>query len=291
MDHLRALPPLEIEDFRLLRELINDYSGVWLADEMRPTVERRLRDRLQVLHKASFRDYYYYLRYHPDKAQEMLQVMEELTVNETYFFRELPQLRAFQSQVLPELRERAAVRRALNVWSAGCSTGEEVYTLAMLIDESELFEGWDVRVFGSDISRRVLQIARAGIYRESSFRALPDGYGQYFQRTTAGRVVVPHIRAMCYFGQFNLFDDARSAIVGQVDAVFCRNVLIYFDHESRRRLIRMFYEQLHPGGYLMLGHSESLLHASTDFELAHLDGDLAYRKGGSATSNVDGARK
>ncbi|HEX2676358.1 MAG TPA: protein-glutamate O-methyltransferase CheR, partial [Polyangiales bacterium] len=190
----------------------------------------------------------------------------------------LPQLLAFEQEVLPALRETAQVRRTLTVWSAGCSTGEEAYTLAILIARSGRFKGWDVRVFGNDISRRCLHVARRGVYRDTSFRALPREFESYFVPTPEGRAVVPEIRAMCHFGHFNLMDEARTAILGRVDAVFCRNVLIYFDQASRRRVIQAFYDRLHPEGFLMLGHSESLLNTSTAFELAHLRGDLAYRK-------------
>ncbi|MDD9939484.1 MAG: protein-glutamate O-methyltransferase CheR [Myxococcales bacterium] len=274
----RVAPRMTAEEFRLLREFINEHSGIKIGEELRPIVERRLGERVVALRIGSFREYYHFLCYHPRRHTELERTMEILTTNETYFFREWSQLRAFRSQVLPSLKEAASVRKSLTVWSAGCSSGEEVYSLAILIEESGLFDGWEVRVFGNDISRKVLQVARAGTYRESSFRAMPEGYERFFTRTPEGRVVHPRIRSMCVFGHFNLLDQARVAIVGQVDAIFCRNVLIYFDKESRRRLIESFYERLHPGGYLMLGHSESLLHASTAFQLAHLHGDLAYRK-------------
>lgn len=266
------------QEFRLLQELVNQHAGIKIGEELMPMVARRLRDRLRALCLGSYRDYYQFLRYHPRRQAELERAMEILTTNETYFFRELPQLRAFTEEVLPRVRDNAAPRKTVTVWSAGCSTGEEVYTLAMLIDESALFEGWHVRVFGNDISRQVLQTARRGEYRETSFRAMPHGYDRYFTSTPGGRTVHPRIRAMCAFGHFNLLDDARVAIVGAVDVIFCRNVLIYFDQASRRRLIDSFHTCLHPGGYLMLGHSESLLTVSTAFELANLRGDLAYRK-------------
>jgi chemotaxis protein methyltransferase CheR len=271
-------PLLGQDEFRLIREFINDFCGLELQPENLAGVQRRLGERVNALRLGSFREYYHYLRYHPQRQSELELAVDALTTNETYFFREQGQLQAFSSEVLPELRERAASRRSLTLWSAGCSTGEEVYTLAILIQDSGLFADWDVRVFGNDISRRVLQVARRGLYRETSFRVLPARYAGYFATEREGRVVDPKVRAMCHFGHFNLLDPKRASIVGRVDAVFCRNVLIYFDTASRRRVIETFYDRLYPGGYLMLGHSESLLHLSTAFELAHLNGDLAYRK-------------
>lgn len=279
------------EEFRLLRELINELCGFVMDADTSHSIERRLADRLADLRLASYTEYHHYLRYHPRRHAEQERAIDALTTNETYFFREVRQLRAFSREVLPELKEQAEPRRSLNIWSAGCSTGEEVYTLAILIDHSRLFKGWDVRVFGNDISRRVLQVARSGAYRAASFRALPDGYDHYFQEQGEQRVVIPRVRAMCHFGHFNLLDEARVAIVGKVDAIFCRNVLIYLDAEARRRLIGSFFERLHPGGYLMLGHSESLLHTSTAFELAHLSGDLAYRRPLVSPSNAPEGRR
>jgi len=271
-------PRLDFEAFRLLRELVNEHSGILLSDESLLTVERKLAERVHALHLPGFHEYYHHLRYHPLRKAELERAIDAVTTNETYFFRELPQLRAFASEVLPQLEHSARERRTLTVWSAGCSTGEEVYTLAILIVRSGMFRGWDVRVFGNDISRRVLHVARRGVYRDSSFRALPSEYERHFTVTPDGREVEPQIKAMCHFGHFNLLDQARATMLGRVDAVFCRNVLIYFDAVSRRRVIQGFYDRLYPEGYLMLGHSESLLHMSTAFELAHLHGDLGYRK-------------
>lgn len=278
-------------EFRLLRDFINDFCGIALSEETRVVTERKLRDRLISLHLNSFGEYYHYLRYHPERRSELERAVDLLTTNETYFFRELVQLNAFAREVLPNLKASCSERRTLTVWSAGCSTGEEVYTIAILIHRSGLFKDWNVRVFGNDIARRVLQKARKGVFSESSFRAMPAQYGRHFSKTPEGSVVDPKIRAMCHFGHFNLLDKSRVEIVGLVDAIFCRNVLIYFDQESRRKVISTFHERLHSQGYLMLGHSESLLHTSTAFELAHLKGDLAYRKAAEPAAMTGPSKK
>jgi chemotaxis protein methyltransferase CheR len=271
-------PRLDPEAFRLIRALVNEAAGLALPDDARASVERKLAERLLSLRLEGFHEYYRYLRYHAQRRSELETALEALTTNETYFFRELQQLQAFEREVLPALSRAGRERRTLNVWSAGCATGEEVYTLAILIVHSGFFQGWDVRVLGNDISRRCLQTARRGVYREASFRAMPAGFERYFAETAGGLGVVPEIRALCHFAHLNLMDEPRMAILGKVDAIFCRNVLIYFDQVSRRRVIQSFYDRLHPEGFLMLGHSESLLHTSTAFELCHLRGDLAYRK-------------
>jgi chemotaxis protein methyltransferase CheR len=273
-------PRLRLEEFRLLRDLVNERSGIHFEDAAMYAFERRLRDRLRSLGMPDFTAYHHYLRWSDVGGLEMEEAIDALVTNETYFFREEYQLRAFRRDVLPDIKARAQEqgRKRIVLWSAGCSTGEEVYTLAILLLKSGLFDGWDVRVFGNDVSKRVLTVARRALYPSHSFRAMPNEYEPFFVEEPDGRRVHPRVRALCQFGQLNLLDRDRTSLLGRVDAIFCRNVLIYFDTESRKRVIETFYERLQPGGYLMLGHSESLLHLSTAFELAHLSSDMVYRK-------------
>lgn len=274
-DEVRMRP----DEFRLLRDLVNGHSGIYFGDDALPVLERRLRERLAALNLKSFGEYYQFLRFSSLSVSELDEALDLLTTNETYFFREDYQLRAFRDEVLPKLASDAASRRRLTVWSAGCSTGEEVYTLAILIAESGLFNDWEVRVYGSDISRRCVAAARRGIYSASAFRAVgPEIRRSFFADRADGSHVIDRIRQLCHFGHLNLMDSEKVRVVGRVDVVFCRNVLIYFDQRSRKRVIDMFYERLMPGGYLFLGHSESLLNVSTAFELVHLSEDLVYRK-------------
>ena len=270
---------LKHDEYRLLRELFRERFGIHFADDSRFSVERRLRERLVVRGHQSFAEYHDFLKFRPLAQDEWAEIAEVLTVHETYFFREDYQLTAFKDEVLPELRERAKARKRITIWSAGCSTGEEVYTIAMLVHESMLFDGWEVRVYGSDLSKRCVAAARRGLYGPNSFRTTrEDIKRKYFRQTDGGWLVSDEIRSMCHFSQMNLLDSERTHLVGRVDAIFCRNVLIYFDSEARKRVIDMFQERLAPGGVLLLGHSESLLNVSTAFELLHLKGDLVYKK-------------
>lgn len=273
-------PTLDLKEFRLLRDCVNRFCGIHFADDSAYIVERRLRERLRELGIEDFAEYYRYLRYHPNAEAELERAAEVLTTNETYFFREAYQLRAFTDEVLPVVRARALARGAkrVDVWSAGCSSGEEVYTIAMLIEASGLFESWDIRVFGNDISRRVLRKARNATYTSASFRAMIPDYERFFISTDEGKQVHPRIRSMCHFGHLNLMNERRAAIVGRVDVTFCRNVLIYFDDTSRRKVLDSIYQRLHRGGYLLLGHSESLLQSGTAFEIAQLTTDIVYRR-------------
>ncbi len=276
--HLARAPLLPAE-YRLLRDLVKEHAGLCFDDDALFTFERRLWERVAALGLTSFGDYYKYLRFHIRGSAELEEALELLVTKETYFFRQDYQLRSFQQELLPRLAEQHARQRRLTLWSAGCSTGEEAYTLAILLHETGRFEGWDVRVVGSDLSRGNVAMARRGVYRERSLRSTsPAHRRQYFVETAEGFQVIDSIRRYCQFGQLNLFDANRARTVGPVDVVFCRNVIIYFDMKSRRRVIDNLYERLRPGGYLLMGHSESLINLSTAFELVHLQEDLVYRK-------------
>lgn len=271
--------PLTLERFRLLRDLINLRFGIHFTDGDLYLVESRLCERVLYLGLNNFDDYYRYLTYHPNGDSEIEEAAEILTTNETYFFREEYQLRSFVSEILPELHRKLAARKRLRIWSAGCSSGEEAYTIAMLVLESGLFKNWDVRIFGSDISSRMLARARRGIYGSSAFRSTPpDVVSRHFTEVAQGIRVNDDVRALCHFGRLNMLDEERIVFVGRADVIFCRNVLIYFDKRSKIQGISILYDRLNPGGYLLLGHTESLLNLSTAFELVHLREDLVYRK-------------
>lgn len=288
---MRRMPPLgdpvtlKADEFRALRDLFAARTGLHFGPESRFSLERRLRERLKVLKLSSFGDYHHYLRFGAHSVGEWDEAIDLLTTNETYFFREERQLRAFQNEILPMLHSQLGSRRRLSIWSAGCATGEEAYTVAILVQGTHLFlpdaagGRWDVRLYGSDISRRCVAIARRGVYAESSFRVTPkDVRRAFFQERPDGWHVSESIRAMCHFGQMNLLDEQHSRVFGNADVIFCRNVLIYFDPRARKAAIDILYNRLNPGGILLLGHSESLLNVTTAFELLHLRDDLLYRK-------------
>jgi chemotaxis protein methyltransferase CheR len=272
-------PPLNAEQFRLLRDLVNQRTGLYFDETSMFLFERRLGDRLAALQLPDFDEYYHLLRFDARGATELEEAIELLTTKETYFFRQDYQLRAFSDELLPRLAESNAESRRLSIWSAGCATGEEAYTLAIVVHESGLFKGWDVRIVGSDISRASVAKARHGAYRSNSFRVTtPEMLGRYFIERADGFHVADFVKEKCHFGQLNLLDGTRAMGVGRVDVVMCRNVIIYFDTTSRTKVIDHLYERLVPGGYLLLGHAESLINLSTAFELVHLKEDLVYRR-------------
>jgi chemotaxis protein methyltransferase CheR len=267
------------EEFRLLREAIAQHCGIWFRDDLLYLLERRLAPRLEVLGLGDFSSYHRYLRVDPDRQRELEEAVDVLTTNETYFWRAPQQLRAFEREIVPLLAGAKERERRLRILSAGCSTGEEPYTLATILKDSGRFEGWQVEVIGVDISRRVLDAARVGAYRDHAFRAAESERMRRWFRFRGGRWIVDdEIRRLVQFEHANLIDSRGLAALGRVDVVFCRNVMIYFDLQARQRVLRGFHRLLRDGGFLLLGHAESLLSASTDFELFHLREELVYRK-------------
>lgn len=265
--------------FRLIRELIKDYCGIFFDDTSRFLLEKRLSRRLKALNLNEFRDYYRFLLYDKKREEELTAVIDILTVNETYFFREWNQLRAFSEEILPEIRGTNIENKRIRVWSAGCSTGEEPYTLAMLVLEYGQMQGWDIGILGSDINQRVLANARRGLYRRNSFRATEQYFiDKYFKEEDGVFAIKDEVRQLVSFSYLNMLDSFKIKIVEKMDVIFCRNVLIYFDRQSRKKLIDNLYDRLVEGGYLLLGHAESLMNISTSFTLRHLKNDIVYQR-------------
>jgi chemotaxis protein methyltransferase CheR len=273
------VPRLGEEEFRLLRELVHAHCGIWFRDESSYLVERRLAPRLEALGLRTFAEYHRFLRFDPGRGAELDEAVDVLTTNETYFYREPLQLEALAREILPVLAQARARDRRLRLVSAGCSTGEEVYTLAVLVKGSRLFEGWDVQIVGCDISRRCVAQARAGAYGEHAFRTSESEPMRRWFHLRGGKWCVDDaLRRMVRFERENLLDPRALASVGRADVLLCRNVMIYFDVSARKRVLRTFHEKLRDGGWLLVGHSESLFNLTADFEMVHLSSDLVYRK-------------
>jgi chemotaxis protein methyltransferase CheR len=207
--------------------------------------------------------------------------MDILTTNETYFFREAFQLKAFTDEIIPELlREKSSGgNRSLRIWSAGCSTGEEPYTIAMLLHGITELRGWKIEIVGTDISQRVLQHARRAVYGKSAFRTTDEKYvRRFFVEQDDGLKICDEIRNLVTISHLNLFDTNRMVMLGKMDLIFCRNVIIYFDLTAKKRVVDSFFNTLYDGGFLLLGHSESLMNVTTQFTLRHFKNDMIYQK-------------
>ncbi len=273
------------DTFRLVRDFVRNHCGLYFDDESKYLLEKRLSRRVENYRLKNFEDYYHLLMYDKRRDEELSAVIDILTVNETYFFREFSQLRAFAEEIVPEITERKKSRKKLRIWSAGCSTGEEPYTLAILMLEKGFIPEWEIEILGSDINQRVLHVARRGIYKKSAFRNTEEYHiRKYFTDEGGGnyRVIDP-VRSLVNFSLLNLMDPFKVRFVGEMDIILCRNVIIYFNLDSKKKVINSFCDRLTEEGYLLLGHSESLMNISTAFVLRHLKNDLVYQK---ATKSV-----
>jgi len=276
--------PLTDAEFRQLREFVYACSGLLFEEAKRFLLESRVRKRLRALGVAGVAQYLDVLRSPGRGGGELLELLDELTTHETSFFRNRAQLDAFQRVALPELlaaRVRAG-SRSLRVWSAACSSGEEPYTLAMLVLEAlgEEARRWELRIVATDVSQSMLARARAAEYGPYSFRNASAYFVQKYFEAPAPQVfrVRPEVTRLAEFRLLNFADEAGMCAMGRFHLVFCRNALIYFDREAKRRCVEHFARALEPGGYLFVGHAESL-HGLTDaFNVIHFPGALGYRK-------------
>lgn len=276
-------PPLDMETFRALRDLICERSGIYFPDSKKYLLESRLASLLEEGEFESFEQYLYFLRYDALREREFAKIFDAVTTNETFFFRESAQLQALEEELLPKIiREKdARGQTTLKLWSAACSTGEEPYTLAMILMERFpwILKSWTVEILASDISESALKAARQGCYGNYSIRNTPSLYLQkYFVKSDGKYQVNPEIRQLVRFMHLNLLETSRVRMIRNVDLLFCRNVLIYFSDEAKRRVVSALYDCLAPGGYLIIGHSESLYNISRAFRLVQVRGALFYQK-------------
>jgi chemotaxis protein methyltransferase CheR len=268
-------------EFRMIADFLRANTGLHFGAESRYLLERRLARRCEELGLRSFTSYHYALRSDASGDAELGWAIDHLTTNETYFLRERRQLEALIQEIIPSVMARrgGAGSAPVSIWSAGCSSGEEPYTIVLMALEAGLVPGRDLRVYASDISRQMLHKARRGVYRESSFRQTdPWLRDKYFANKDGSWRISDEIKKHVHFAHLNLLDESKSALLGSLDVILCRNVIIYFDLETKRRVVRTFHQKLKPGGFLLLGHSESLINLSTDFELRHLKHDMVYRR-------------
>ena len=269
------------EYFNRIRKHLSASYGISFDPEVKYLVERRVRQRMKRHSLQRFFEYLALLEDGSNGFEELYQLANLLVTNETYFFREEFQLKTFQDEIMPELIESAHRREqgTIKIWSAGCSSGEEPYTIAMLLSERKDLNGLEVELYGSDLSEEMIEKAKKGIYGPSAFRAIDRFYfDRYFTQVGNKYQLQERIRKMVQFDVLNLLSFNYPPYLRDLDAIFCRNVLIYFSLEAKRALIERFYQVLGSGGFLLLGHSESLMNLSTAFQLRHFKHDLVYQK-------------
>ncbi|MCB4204582.1 protein-glutamate O-methyltransferase CheR [Deferribacterales bacterium Es71-Z0220] len=268
---------LKDDEFAELSDIIYKHSGITFSATKKYLLENRLSRRIQELNFNSFKDYIYYLKYDIKKMQEMITLLNLVTINETYFLRERPQMDYLVNKVIPELISNG--KRSIKIWSAASSTGEEPYSIAILLKESGLLGKIRVDIFASDINTEVLETAKKGEYRTVSFRGVPPAIiNKYFEKDGFIYKLSPEIKSMVTFFKANLVERMASSRVGTADVIFCRNVLIYFDIPAKQKVMEMFYSTLAPNGFLFLGHSETLNKITDKFKMLNFGGGIVYIK-------------
>ncbi len=272
------MTPAADADWRLLTGLIEARFGLCFPGIRREILESRLRARLQELHLESFNEYYRYLRTHPQREAEFAHLACRITNNETYFFREAHQFEVLTRDIVPPLLAQLRTR-PLRLLSAGCSSGEEAYSLAITLQNAGLDRhgpGWEIDA--CDVNADRIARARAGEYEETALRACDaETRARYFTRTSTRYRLNDAHRVGVRFFEANLAAPGAPIQGGAYDAIFCRNLLIYFSPEAFDGLIRQFAGWLRPGGYLLLGHAESLIDRGTEFAPVCLPDAVVYR--------------
>jgi chemotaxis protein methyltransferase CheR len=276
-------PALTEEEFRRFCEFLYRRTGMVFTEAKRYYVERRVVERMIATNASSFTGYFALLR--AEASREVEQLVNAFTVNETYFYREDHQLKCLTNDLL---RERLAEQRALRtirIWSAPCSTGEEPYSIALwLLENWPQADEFEIEIVGSDIDTKVLEAARAGVYgRRALMRLTPELIGKYFtQVADESWRILDDLRDSVRFDAVNIVETTRTRQYGQFDVIFCRNVLIYFDDASRRLAAENLYENLLPGGFICLGHTESMSRISPLFEVRRFGDAIVYQRPGKS---------
>ncbi len=270
------------EAFRELRDIIYKTSGIYYSESKKYLLESRILKRIQALKLNSLYDYVNFIK-NPMNRGELKNLFDAITINETYFFRAEQQFDSLEKIIIPELIKNKIGNSTptIRIWSAACSTGEEPYTIAMIVLEKikPLYPNVQFQILGSDISTQVLEVAKNGVYKEYSVRNMPEFYlKKYFIPKDGLFYLKDEVKRLVRFSNINLFDSTQVRMVSNCDVIFCANVLIYFDIPAKQKVVSYLYDALNSGGYLFVGYSESLHGISKAFKLVHLPKAIAYKK-------------
>lgn len=285
-----ATSPLQVEQghdlkdpaYRKIRDVIYQISGIYQPDEKIYLLASRCAQRMSAIHAKTPSEYLDYLTIRGNRESELRMLLNEITIGETYMFRSVPQLDALRTVILPQIMKSKASMgfKRLRFWSAGCSTGEEPYTLAMFLLENQDLAGWTFDILATDLNDKSLEAAKAGIYGEYALRNTSELLRKKYLKTfDAKRLQASDaLKSLIHFDRVNLSDDTKMTFLKGMDVIFCCNVLIYFDLNSKRKVVQHFHANLLPNGYLFLGHAESLFQVTDIFHLIHFPGTSAYWK-------------
>ena len=272
---------LSKENFAKIGEFIYRKSGIYLEDEkhfekLAKFIDKRSKD----LGFDNFRKYFFKLRFDDKDGEEFQELMNGITVNETYFFREKDQFEVLVNTILPELHATMPSHKPLRILSSPCSTGEEPYSMILhIVEEGKVVEERDIEVVGIDIDSTVIQKAEAANYSERSVHAIPKNIlSKWFKKKPTGYTLGDDLHGAVDFQVANVFDKAQMRKLGKFDVIFSRNMLIYFDDASRKEVAMTFYDMLNPGGYVLLGHAEYMSRIVSVFKAKKIDSTLIYQK-------------
>ena len=269
---------LSEEEFRRLCEFLYRRTGMSFTEAKRYYVERRISERMAATGSVTFASYFARLR--SDTDGEVERFVNAFTVNETYFYREDHQLRCLTNDLLAQRVSAMDPSRAIRIWSVPCSTGEEPYSIAIwLLEHWPLVDKYEIEIVGSDIDTGVLEAARAGVFGKRALQRLPaELVAKYFTATGDSWKILDDLRESVRFSRVNIVERGETRAHGRFDVVFCRNVLIYFDDVSRRIAAENLYENLEPGGFICLGHTESMSRITPLFEVQRFADAIVYRR-------------
>lgn len=274
---------LSTSSFEEWRKYIYDLCGIYFQDNKKYLLESRLQKRIKHLNIDSFDKYLQYLKTNIRREEEKKQLFEAITINETYFFRNQPQLDALITSIIPDLiKNRLTNTNKIRIWSSASSSGEEAYSVAMILNELIIpkYPNLKIEIIGTDINFAVIETAQKGIFKEYSIRNTPTIYlKKYFKKVENSYVIDPKIKEMVSFKLLNLYDDLAMKTMGKSDIIFCANVLIYFDQDSKIKVVNNLYNNLNPNGYLFIGYSETLHGISKAFKLVSFPKTIGYKKG------------
>ena len=278
--------------FNALRKIVYDRSGIHFQESKKYVLESRLSRRLEELEFNNFDQYLMFLTAGPYQADEFQEMFNRITINETSFFRNEPQLDVFEKQVLPKMLEARNKTKKLRIWSSASSTGEEPYTLAIQLHRclGVRLSDWHIEILGTDISEKALTVGQSGRYASYSIRSMnPLILQRYFSQESGFYQLDPTIMSMVRFELLNLKDVQSAKRFGVWDVIFCRNVMIYFDDAMKTRCVQMFYDQLADDGTLFIGHSESLRNIDVPFESVPIPKAFSYIKADGGPGAKKGA--
>jgi chemotaxis protein methyltransferase CheR len=264
--------------FTLLRDLIHDRTGLFYENDKSDLLTDKLSPLVVERGFNSFLDYYYLLKYDEESESEWRRVMDALSVQETYFWREFDQVRALVEVIVPQYYAKPT-SQPLRIWSAACATGEEPLSIAMALNEGGWFERLPIEIYATDVSPAAIERARKGFYRERSFRTLPTRLrDKYFLKENGGSKITAQIHGKVRWANANLMNASEIAGFATTQIIFCRNVFIYFSTSAIRQTVSLFAQQMYKPGYLFVGSSESLLRTTTEFQFQEIGGAFAYVK-------------